>query len=342
MSIMMAFMPADASFSLLKKRRKEFIPQWTYVVIYFQLFVVFFFGAVAKLNPFWLDLHVTNDILAGFAERTGMNWANTPFFSAVLAYGGVLFDLLIVPVLLYPKTRKVGIVLAIFFNLSNSYIFDDIYIFPFLMICALLLFVDQNKLHAFLKKRSLLGAREKDSGITHRMKPWALAIIGVHVVIQLILPVRHYFVEGYPDWTSDHQRFAWRMKAQSRHIEEVAFSVWDLDTKQYYLIDYQKLRKLLYEDELQFMCYYPNMIVQFAHFLEEKVAREDNIKNCMIKCKVKVSFNGMKSQYIFDPNIDLLSESKKHDYYYQWVEPMPTEPAETNTKKGAPSQMETP
>lgn len=39
----------------------------------------------------------------------------------------------------------------------------------------------------------------------------------------------------------------------------------------------------------------------------------------MVKSKVKVKFNGRPAQYIFDPELDLLEESTKHDHYYEWV-----------------------
>ena len=64
-----------------------------------------------------------------------------PFFS----YTGLLFDLLIGPLLLIKKTRIIAITFSIIFHMSNFIIFilvgGEIGFFPFIMIATLILFI---------------------------------------------------------------------------------------------------------------------------------------------------------------------------------------------------------
>ena len=67
-----------------------------------------------------------------------------PFFAAdwivySFVIGGLMLDLLVVPLLLWRRTRLFALVAAIGFNLINAVIFD-IGIFPWLMLGTLLIF----------------------------------------------------------------------------------------------------------------------------------------------------------------------------------------------------------
>ena len=318
-SFMMIFIPADAAFSLNTKRKRSHVPQWSYRLLQFQVVVVYFFGAIVKMNPYWFDFHPVEEILNYSANRTGSEFLRAEWLKYLFGYGGFLFDLLIGPLLWFAKTRKVAIILAVLFNITNSYIFNDIFIFPFFMISALILFVDQDKLAAFLQKRKLLSSKVPKVAAKGVGKIGALVIV-VYVLFQLCMPLRHYFIPGYTDWTGEAQRFSWRMKIQHREIEQVEFRVYDLDKKMIHEID-PKLH--LFPDEITQMCHSPQMILQFANYLKDKVATKAGITNCMIKCKIKLSFNGRPSEYLFNPDDDLLEGAKKYDSYNDWLLPIP-------------------
>ncbi len=321
-SFMMIFMPADAALSFNKKRHRATIPQWSYRLLQFQLVVVYFFGAVSKMNPYWFDMHPVQELLQIRAEKSGTSFLSSQGMQYFVAYGGLLFDLFIGFLLWMRKTRKIAIVAAGLFSLTNAYLFDDIYIFPFFMIGASILFIDQKWLASKFKNKNtpikvVKNKALKETEVTPRvLHSWGTAVIVIYAVVQLILPLRHFFIPGYTDWTSDAQRFSWRMKIQTREVEEMEFSIWDFATKQVYDVN---PNEHLYPDEIQQMANSPHMIVQFAFYLEKVAAEKARIKKCMVKSKVKVKFNGRPAQYIFDPELDLLEESTKHDHYYEWV-----------------------
>ena len=56
-----------------------------------------------------------------------------PWLVNLFTYGGLLFDLTIVFIILFKPTRLLGIALIILFHLTNHFIFS-IGIFPWLMI----------------------------------------------------------------------------------------------------------------------------------------------------------------------------------------------------------------
>ena len=332
-AFMLFFMRADGALSVRKKRHVPFVPQWNYRLLQFQIVVIYFFGGISKLNPYWLDMHPVQELLAIRAERSDLAFLNEAFFHYIVAYTGVFFDLCIGFFLLIKKTRIAAVVAAVIFNLTNSWIFDDIYIFPFFMIAALLLFLDPEKIKARLQswnivKDSKTGAKKAKAQVQNTVTPistFGTCIILLYVLVQLALPLRHYFVTGYTDWTGEYQRFSWRMKIQNREINEVKFAIFDLDKKEIHKVD---IDNYLYPDEILQMCYSPRMITQFAYYLKEEVARRNGIRRCWVKCKINVSFNGLPAVDIFDPDTDLIEGYEIHDSFNEWINPLPVKKKE--------------
>jgi hypothetical protein len=59
----------------------------------------------------------------------------------VISYGGIAFDFLIVPALLWKRTRAIAVLCAVGFHVSNVFLFN-IGVFPWLMLAATTLFFD--------------------------------------------------------------------------------------------------------------------------------------------------------------------------------------------------------
>ncbi len=318
LSFLMIFIPADASFGLAKKKRRSEVPNWTYRILQFQIAVVFFFGAVSKMNPYWFEFHPVKELLEIRAQASGNEWLNSTFFYYFICWGGFLFDLLVGVLLWVRKTRILGMIGAVFFSLSNAYLFNDIYIFPFLLIASLFLFADQVKLKARVQKWGLAKGKVEERELK---KVGAIGVVGllVFVIIQLALPVRHYFKPGYTDWTGEGQRFAWRMKIQYRDIQEHDFRLLDVDNKVIHEIE---LEKYLYPDEITEMCHSPQMVMQFVDYLEEEIAPKARIKNYWVLSNIKIGFNGEEPIYMFDPNLDLAAARKENPNAAAWINPL--------------------
>ena len=109
-SFLLIFIPANRSFSLDAKLhpeiRSDTAPAWTLWLFLAQISIVYFYGGIAKLNGDWLQGEPMRAILG---QRTAFPIFG-PLFSEewvvyLFSYGGLLFDLFVVPLLLWRKTR---------------------------------------------------------------------------------------------------------------------------------------------------------------------------------------------------------------------------------------------
>ncbi|HET6851964.1 MAG TPA: HTTM domain-containing protein, partial [Pyrinomonadaceae bacterium] len=144
-SFVMCFLPAQRALSidslLRRKIRSEVVPAWTLWLLRAQVGIPYFYGGLAKLNNDWLyggePMRIWLSPLArvpGFGPIFAAEWV---VYSFVI--GGLLIDLLVVPLLLWRRTRPFAFAAAVAFNLLNAVIFE-IGIFPWLMLGALLIF----------------------------------------------------------------------------------------------------------------------------------------------------------------------------------------------------------
>jgi len=133
-----AFLPANRAWSIDAWMRPRLqvttVPRWTLTLLRAQVGLVYFYGGIAKLNPDWLSGVPMQLMLLDRADLIGQP-AGEPWVAYFFAYGGMLFDLLIVPVLWWKPTRIVGLLLAIGFHLANHVLFN-IGIFPWFMLAA--------------------------------------------------------------------------------------------------------------------------------------------------------------------------------------------------------------
>src|SRR5690606_15205022 len=133
--IIMSFLPAHKNISLDAKFNpiKEIsMPRWVWVAIVLQMWIVYTYAAIAKMYPDWFNGNFPRVLMSSKAdywlvgELLQQSWTH---FS--ITWFGFLFDLLIIPLMLWKRTRVPAFIAAIFFHLFNSFIFH-IGIFPYL------------------------------------------------------------------------------------------------------------------------------------------------------------------------------------------------------------------
>ena len=144
LSGIMVFLPAHKYASVDVKLNPEIksysMPQWCRWVIILQLFIVYTYASLAKFYPDWLDTSVIELMMKGKKDYILVgDFLQQKWLHFALAYGGILFDGLIVPLLLFKPTRKYAFIGSIFFHLFNSFIFQ-IGIFPYLALAFSLFF----------------------------------------------------------------------------------------------------------------------------------------------------------------------------------------------------------
>ena len=142
LSFIMVFLPANRYASLdvkLNPSLKQLsMPNWCKWVFVIQLLILYTYASIAKLYPDWLDTTVVELLMRSKADYPiigGLLQNETVHY--LIAYGGILFDGLIIPLLLFKPTRKYAFFISIFFHLFNSIVFQ-IGIFPYLSLACLL------------------------------------------------------------------------------------------------------------------------------------------------------------------------------------------------------------
>lgn len=130
-------------------------PFWVLLLLRFQLGVPYFFGGLAKFTVDWLQGQPMRDRLAKRSDFPLLGqFFESDWMVMFYSYGGLLLDLLAVPLLLWKRTRLVSYIALCLFHLSNAAMFS-IGIFPWLMIAATLIFYPPD-----LPKRLIARCRE--------------------------------------------------------------------------------------------------------------------------------------------------------------------------------------
>lgn len=318
----MLLLPAHRYYSVDAKHnpriRSLTCPRWCYFLIILQLGIVYTFAAVAKIYPDWLagmpiklwfsvkaDYPVIGDLLQE-------HW-----FIMAVAYGGILFDLLIVPLMLWKKTRLVGFFISVFFHLFNSIIFQ-IGIFPYLMLAALVFFFDPEEVRRlFFKRKSVLDSEEisNDKWEFNALKNISFkTVLVIYIIIQLWLPIRHYFYPGNVFWTEEGHRMAWRMMLRSKYgtvyyelkIPEAGIS--KIINPSEYLSPKQNSK----------IGSSPDLIWQFSQYLKREYEQQ-GYKNIEIYAQSKVSLNGGPYFPLIDPTVNLANVEWEPFQHSSWV-----------------------
>ena len=315
-SFLLAVAPAHRAGSLDVKlglcRRSDTVPAWCLWLVRFQIGVVYFFGGVAKINADWL----AGEPLRAWLSRR-MDYPLIGFLfgeEAVvmgMAWGGMLFDLLIVPLLMWRPTRLAGFAGVLFFNFTNAVVFH-IGIFPWLAIALSTVFFEPGWPRRFLV---LKQDRATEPGNHGRCSWTVLAFLTLYVGWQLFLPLRHWLYPGNVSWTEEGHLYAWHMKLRSKS-GRIRFVVTEASGEEFkvsprtYLKSWQRRK----------MATRPDMIHQFVYYLGDRL-RAEGKSVASIRVYARVSLNGRRRQYLVDPEVNLLREPRTI-WAASWIKPL--------------------
>jgi hypothetical protein len=311
-----AITSSDEALSV-KKGTTKMIPNWQLLLFQLQIAIVYFYGGIAKINSDWLvRMEPVKTILTQKANNSIFeSILNTEFAVYFISYGGLAFDLLIAFALFYKPTRKIGLIAALTFNIMNAWLFDDINIFPFMMMGALVLFIEPEKFRIFLSKYiTSLKPSNSIQSVTFNFNQKVLMGLVLYFTIQFLVPLRHLLFEGNTEWTGKAQYFSWRMKIQTRKTDQLEFAVFNYDKKEVINVDLRSFG--LNDDQLRLLSMHPETGVQLAKAIRT-TAEKKGMKNIEVKAKIKVSFNGRPSRHLYkDTDLSKVKEGifEERDY----------------------------
>ena len=312
-SFYMIFLPANQYASLDVKQQRihkqNTMPYWISLLFIVQVTIVYFYAAIAKFYPDWLDGTFTKLLLSGttsneFLLKIFLN----KYFYLFIAYAGILFDLLIVPLLLFKKTRTIALAASLSFHLFNA-IFLQIGIFPFFALSFSLFFYPPEKIRKLFFKNKL--SIEEPIAYNYSRKRIFLYFLIPFLFIQFILPLRHHLIEGDVLWTEEGHRLSWRMMLRKRD-GFINFKIKNNDTGEITSYDYHKN---LSPKQANTLATKPDFIWQYC----QRIKQEYSGKNISIFIDCKNNINNGEFKTLIDPKQDFAKAKWNYFWHNEWV-----------------------
>lgn len=333
-SFLMIFVPAHREFSLDVWRRPSIrsttAPTWALVLLVAQFSIVYFYGGIAKLNPDWLRGEPMRIWMANETDFPLLGrWFTEEWMVYAMSYGGLLLDLFIVPIILWPRTRWLGVIALVLFHRMNAEMFS-IGIFPTFATAAIILFLPPSlprRIVSYFQSNYRTRRRKKRDGresetaageiVPFLQRPlvqrltvvFVLGYIGIH----LLLPLRQHLYPGPTAWTDYGDRFAWRMMLNSK-TGTIMYNITDPATGETWTVD---PADYLTSGQLGNLDSHPEMHLQFSHYLADEWEK-NGYENVEVRVDTAISLNGREPMPIVDPTVDLAAE----DYRigpYDWI-----------------------
>jgi len=310
LSFLMIFVPAHRALSvdaaLRLALRSDTAPAWTLWLLRFQIAVPYFFGGVAKVNADWL---AGEPMRAWLAERQDFpvlgRFFDEEWMVYAMSWGGLAFDLFVVPLLLWRRTRLPAFAAAILFHLLNARLFQ-IGVFPWLMLGASLIFFPPETFRPWRRRGAVapVATAELPRALPAGRRA-ILASLALYAAVQVLLPLRHWLYPGQVGWTEEGHNFSWHMKLRDKDAR-VVFYVRHEGAAAPRLV---KPDGYLSTRQARKMSTRPDMILQFAWYLADR-ERAAGRRNITVHAVVRASLNGRPLQFLVDPQVDLASQPR--------------------------------
>jgi len=323
--VLLSFTDADRFLSW-RKGVYTAIPRWQQFILGAQVMIVYFYGGLTKLKMDWWYHKEPVTSLVGMLpnEHWLAPFLKTDFTIYLLTYGGLLIDLLAPLLLWYKPVRRWALIPFILFHSANSQIFNDIGIFPFVMLSTLVLYFETPEIplfrNWFIKTPAspTKGKTKPTVSLVPETKTLTRNVLIGYFIFQLLFPFRGFFLPNPIDWTGIAKHFSWRMKVDTRPIEEMTFRVVDPRTGQVSQVD---VRSFVNEMQMLNMSIDARSVAAFARRVREEVAAQ-GIPNAIVKARIRVRYNGRPAQFFVDPEVDLASVTYSPFKKLDWVVPL--------------------
>lgn len=319
--IYMCFLPANryASLDVRSGRVKEenVMPQYYSWIFIFQVSLLYLYGTLAKLYPDWLDGTFVSIMYANANIPTVLQELfSGKVFSVAISYLGIVFDGLVIFLLFFKRTRTLGVIASLVFHLFNSFTLQ-IGIFPYFALCFAVFFYSPEQIRArFFKRKPKVEVVDdetvNDRSTVFKLSQASVVFLMLFMFVQLILPLRHYFIKGDVLWTEEGHRLSWRMMLRSRS-GYIDYIIVDKKTKEQHSYP---LDEVLSRKQLNRLTS-PDMIWQMAQVIKSDFASRGI--DVSVYAESYISINGREFSQFVDPKVDL--GAIKWDYFKhcEWI-----------------------
>lgn len=273
-------------------KHTETVAYWQQQLFKVQFAIVYFFAGLAKLNPDWLQGKPFYEWLLTNPHHP-LALAVAPhqeIAASLISISGAVLDLAASFFLFHNRLKWVVLPFLAVFHLSNSFLFH-IGVFPYLMLGSLIFFFAPQK-----------QAQQVFQG------PLKLHNLGLFcalgwLLIQIILPLRHFMYSDNLSWGWNGKDFAWQMKIDYSRVEEIAFRVWVPNEG---FIGNYDFSKDLNRDQISQLATRADFQVAYAKYIKKKF-EDAGYPNSKVFGHSTVSLNGRSARPMIDETIDLAS-----------------------------------
>ncbi|QDV17311.1 Vitamin K-dependent gamma-carboxylase [Gimesia panareensis] len=352
LSLILPFLPAQRACSIdaLLDRgiRSQTTPAWTLWLMRFQIGVPYFFGGIAKLNADWIRGQPMRGALAGKTDLPLIGpWFTEEWIVQSFVWGGLLFDLFIVPALLWKRTRIAAFGCCLVFHGMNSIVWT-IGIFPWLMILATTVFFEPDwprRVWSRVTRRNRRPVEVPSVRLPSLpVRRFVMVALGLYMTWQILFPLRQFVMPGNPNWDEYTHYFSWHMLLRAKDSGLRVYAT-DVRTQRTGTID---LRLYVTARQLGVIGRDPRMIYQLCRHIGDDLEQK-GFKDVEVRVLALVSMNGRRPQPIIDPAVDL-AHTHPPSSLPEWIVPLhepfqhdawdyPLNEWETRLKLDLPPQM---
>jgi hypothetical protein len=292
----MAVMPLHGALSIDARRRptlrRDSVPAWMPWALRGQLAVIYGFAGLAKLHADWQSGTVLHMWLRTRADGLLGPLLASPEVAQVMAIGGTVFDLLVVPALLVRRTRAIAWLAVVTFHVTTGVLFP-IGMFPWIMIALSTVFFAPDW------PRRWLGVRASAAATRPRPHWFVAAALGAHFAVQIVLPLRALAYPGDVRWHEQGNRWSWRVMLVEK-TGMVELVVTEPSTGRTWRVD---PAEELTARQTKMMATQPDLVLAYAHLVHRRFAAQGH--DVEVRADAWCALNGRPSQRFLDPTVDL-------------------------------------
>uniref|UniRef100_A0A0A9YUT8 Vitamin K-dependent gamma-carboxylase n=1 Tax=Lygus hesperus TaxID=30085 RepID=A0A0A9YUT8_LYGHE len=315
------------------------IPVWNYAILRFQLFLLYFYAGLKKIDGDWL----TGQSMTHLATH----WVFDPmrlFLSFhqidlwIIHVFGFLLDLTVGFLMYIDRTRPVASLFLISFHLMNAQMFY-IGMFPYVCLATMPLFFDndwprkvarrwrgESTLKTDLKKKMDKENPTVSGPIKRKFVAFGFLC---HVALQLFLPYSHCITKGYNNWTNGLYGYSWDMMVHTWSSTLTTIKIENKDNGE----DIYLSPTAWVSTDKWFK--HADMAYQYAHCLKRHIdATEAEMKNYSLHFDIWMSLNGRFQQRMYDPTVDILEAPWSPFRQTPWVMPLLSDLSDRRQKMG--------
>lgn len=291
--LLLTVVPCGAALSLDSRRRgRSAVPAWVMIALRVQVACVYGWAGVAKLQGDWLlraeplaswlptraELPVVGELLTTQGAAFVASWA------------GAAFDLSVVPLLLWSRSRPLAYAGVVAFHALTAVLFP-IGVFPWVMIVLSLVFLP-------------MRSPRLSAGPTARVPSLVAALVLVLLAGQVALPGRSLLAPGDANWSETGFRWSWKVLVVDK-AGTMDFRVVDRVSGAELAVPASRFLTPMQEQQAATQ---PDLVVTSAHLLAARL-RGEGIADPAVFADVFVAYNGRASQRLIDPDVDLTGVS---------------------------------